>query len=163
MRYTNLRTHSLTHSQKFRNAPTCTPPSEYIAVKCIRIRIGYCTIGLHHEWALYSHINCSQPGTWPGFSSPTHHHIWHQSSPTCMCCTPRTQSSTRIPPDRQDKTVLCVSCLYVCRYVLDDCCERVQTSEFVSVTVLSCRESNSHRRSGRDRDQTRFVVSGVAA
>ena len=45
---------------------------------------------------------------------------------------------------RHDKTVLSVSCL-MCRCELDDCCERVQTSNFLSATVLSCRESSSHR------------------
>ena len=60
---------------------------------------------------------------------------------------------------RHDKTVLSVSRL-VCRCELDDCSERVQTSNFLSVTVLSCRESNSHRRSGRDADKT--VLSCMA-
>ena len=57
------------------------------------------------------------------------------------------------PLARQDKTVLSVSCL-VCWCELDDCFERAQTSNFRSATVLSCRESNSHRRSGRDTDKT---------
>ena len=51
-------------------------------------------------------------------------------------------------PARHDKTVLSASC------ELDDCSERVQTSNFLSTTVLCCRESNSHRRSGRDTDKT---------
>jgi len=55
---------------------------------------------------------------------------------------------------RHDKTVLSVSCL-VRRCELDDCSERVRTSNFLSATVLSCRESSSHRRSGRDTDKTR--------
>jgi len=38
---------------------------------------------------------------------------------------------------------------------LDHCSERVQTSNFLSATVLSCRESNSHRRRGCDTDRTR--------
>ena len=42
----------------------------------------------------------------------------------------------------------------VCRCELDDCSERVQTSNFLSATVLSCRKSNSYRRSGRDTDKT---------
>ena len=54
---------------------------------------------------------------------------------------------------RHDKTVLSVSCP-VCRCEFDDCSERVQTSNFLSATVLSCRESSSHRRSGRDTDKT---------
>ena len=53
---------------------------------------------------------------------------------------------------RQDETVLFVSCP-VCRCESD---ERVQTSYFLSATVLSCRESGSHRRSGRDTDKTVF-------
>ena len=60
---------------------------------------------------------------------------------------------------RHDKTVLSVSCP-VCRCELDDCSERVQTSNFLLATVLSCRESNSHRRSGRDTDET--VLSCLA-
>jgi len=60
---------------------------------------------------------------------------------------------------RHDKTVLSVSCL-VFRCELDDCSERVQTLNFLSATVLSCRESNSHRRGGRDTDKT--VLSCLA-
>jgi len=60
---------------------------------------------------------------------------------------------------RHDKTVLSVSCL-VCRCELDDCSERVQTLNFLSATVLSCRESNSQRRGGRDTDKT--VLSCLA-
>ena len=57
------------------------------------------------------------------------------------------------PPARPDKTVLSVSCLaWWCK--LDDCSERVQTLYFLSATVLSCRESNSHRRIGRDTKKT---------
>ena len=59
----------------------------------------------------------------------------------------------------RDKTVLSVSCL-VCRCELDDCSERVQTSNFLSATVSSCRGSNSHRRDGRDTDKT--VLSCLA-
>ena len=54
---------------------------------------------------------------------------------------------------RHDKTVLSVSCL-VCRCEFGDCSERVQTPYFLSATVLSCRESNSHRRSRRDKEKT---------
>ena len=60
---------------------------------------------------------------------------------------------------RDDKTVLSVSCLgggvnwtiaiNVFRLLI-----------FLSATVLSCRESNSHGRNGRDREHG-FVVSGV--
>ena len=57
------------------------------------------------------------------------------------------------PPARHDKTVLSVSCL-ACRCELDNCYWRVQTSNFLSATFLSCLESNSHRRSGRDTDKT---------
>jgi len=60
-------------------------------------------------------------------------------------------------PTRQ--SILSVSRL-VCRCELDDCSERVQTSHFLYETVLSCRESNSHRRSGRDTDKT--VLSCMA-
>ena len=58
--------------------------------------------------------------------------VWHSSRLNSHCHT------------RHDKTVLSGSCL-VCRCELDDCCERVQTSNFLSATVLSGRESNSHR------------------
>ena len=58
-----------------------------------------------------------------------------------------------------DKTVLSASRLE-CRFELEDCSERVQTSHFLSATVLSCRESNSHHRSGRDTDKT--VLSSLA-
>ena len=61
---------------------------------------------------------------------------------------------------RYDKTVLFMSCLLVCRCELGDCSECVQTSNFLSVTVLSCRECNSHSRSGRDTDKT--VLSCLA-
>ena len=54
------------------------------------------------------------------------------------------------PPARHDKTVLSVSRL-VFRRELDDCSERVHTSNFLSATVLSCRESNSHRQSETDK------------
>ena len=60
---------------------------------------------------------------------------------------------------RHDKTVLSVSCP-VWRCELDDCCERVQTSDFLSATALSCRECGSHSRSGRDTDKT--VLSCLA-
>ena len=50
------------------------------------------------------------------------------------------------PPAGRDKTVLSVSCL-VCQCEMDDCAKRVQTSSFLSATVFSRRESNSHRRS----------------
>jgi len=43
---------------------------------------------------------------------------------------------------------------------VSNCCQRVQTSNFLSATVLSCRESNSHRRSGRGTDKT--VLSCLA-
>jgi len=46
-----------------------------------------------------------------------------------------------------------LSCL-VCRCEVDDCSERVQTSNFLSATVLSCRQSNSHLRRGHDTDKT---------
>jgi len=62
------------------------------------------------------------------------------------------------PPARHDKTVLSVS-LLVCRCELDDCCERAQTLYFLSATVLSCREYNSHRRNGRDTDNTILLTS----
>jgi len=58
-----------------------------------------------------------------------------------------------------DTTVQSVSCLMY-RYELDDCSERVQTSNFLSATALSCRESNSHRRGRHDTDRT--VLSGLA-
>jgi len=59
------------------------------------------------------------------------------------------------PHTRHDKTVLSLSCR-VCRCGLDDWCERVQTSDSLSATVLSWRESNSHRRSG-GRERENFI------
>ena len=46
------------------------------------------------------------------------------------------------------------SCLFRVWCELDDCSERVQSSNVLSATVLSCRESNSQRRGGRDTDKT---------
>jgi len=43
---------------------------------------------------------------------------------------------------------------------VDNCCWCVQTSNFLSATILSRRESRSHRRSGRDGDRT--VLSCLA-
>ena len=63
------------------------------------------------------------------------------------------------PPARHNKTVLSLSCL-MCRCKLDECAKRVQSSSFLSATVLSCREYNSHRRTGRDTDKT--VLSCLA-
>ena len=63
------------------------------------------------------------------------------------------------PPDTT-RRVLSLSCL-LCRCELDDCSERVQTLDFLSAAIMSCcRESNSHRRSGRDTDKT--VLSCLA-
>ena len=65
------------------------------------------------------------------------------------------------PHTRHDKTVLSVSCR-VCRCELDDWCERVQTSDSLSATVLSWRESNSHRRSGgRERERILFANANI--
>ena len=55
------------------------------------------------------------------------------------------------PPHQTRQDGLFVSCL-VCR--CDHCTEHVHTLIFLSATVLSCRESNSRRRSGRDTDKT---------
>jgi len=60
---------------------------------------------------------------------------------------------------RHDKTVLSVSCL-AWRCELDNCYWRAQTSDFLSATVLSCRECTSHRR-GR-RNTRRTFLSGLA-
>jgi len=59
---------------------------------------------------------------------------------------------------RYDKTVVSVSCL-AWRCELDNCYWRVLTSNFLSATVLSCRESSSHRRGRQDADRT--VLSGL--
>jgi len=48
----------------------------------------------------------------------------------------------------------------VCRYELDRCSGRVQTSNFLSATVLSYRQSSSHRGSELDTDKT--VLSCLA-
>jgi len=60
---------------------------------------------------------------------------------------------------RHDKTVLSVSCL-AWRCELNNCYQRVQTSHFLSATVFSCRESNSHYRGRHDAD--RIVLLGLA-
>jgi len=62
-------------------------------------------------------------------------------------------SSAQFTPPHQTRQDGPVSCL-VCRCESDDRSERVRTSNSLSETVLSCRESNSHRRSGRDADKT---------
>ena len=59
---------------------------------------------------------------------------------------------------RHDKTVQSVSCL-VCRCELDNCSERVQTSSFLSATVLSCRESKFTLPKRTRHRQDIFVVS----
>ena len=51
---------------------------------------------------------------------------------------------------RHDKTVLSVSCL-VCRCESDDCSARVQTSAFLLVTVLSCRDGIHTTEAGATR------------
>ena len=48
----------------------------------------------------------------------------------------------------------------VCRCELDNFSERLQTSNFLSATVLSCRDSSSYRQSGRDTEKT--VLSCLA-
>jgi len=56
------------------------------------------------------------------------------------------------PPDKPKRSCLCR--VWCCLSELD-CSERVRTSNFLSPTVSSCRESNSHHhRSGRDTDKT---------
>ena len=60
---------------------------------------------------------------------------------------------------RRDKTVLSGSC----RCELDDCSGRVQTSDFLSATVLSCREPIQFTPPKRTRHrQDSFVVCAVA-
>ena len=51
---------------------------------------------------------------------------------------------------RQDGPVLFVSCL-VCRCESDDCSKRVQTSTFLLVTVLSCRDGIHTTEAGATR------------
>ena len=87
---------------------------------------------------------------------PTHRYTDHERATSVTTGRINAQFT---PPARHDKTVLSVSCL-VWRCELDDCSERVQTSNFLSTTVFSCRESSSHRRSRRDTDKT--VLSCVA-
>jgi len=84
-------------------------------------------------------------------------HSCRQSLSTDRVAKPRKANLHRHA--RHDKTVLSVSCL-AWRCELDHCSERVQTSNFLSATVLSCRESNSHRRRGCDTDRT--VLSCLA-
>jgi len=72
----------------------------------------------------------------------------------------RSANAQFTPPARHDNAVLSVSCL-VCRCEWDDCPKRDQTLDFLSATVLSCRESCSHRRSGRDTDKIVLWRGGV--
>ena len=72
---------------------------------------------------------------------PTH----SEAERTCRAVGP-----TQFTPPHQTRQDGPVSCL-VCRCESDD---RVRTSNSLLETVLSCRESNSHRRSGRDADKT---------
>jgi len=73
-----------------------------------------------------------------------------------------------LPPNQQHQSTesfyvnVCkrLSCLCRVWCELKDCSERVQTSNFLSATASSCRESNSHRRSGRDTLKT--VLSCLA-
>ena len=60
---------------------------------------------------------------------------------------------------RTDKTVQSVLCLAWCCEV-DSCHQRVQTSYFLSATVLSRQKSSSHRRDKHDTDS--IVLSGQA-
>ena len=82
-----------------------------------------------------------------------------RSSTTTDGCTPVTIMPSSHRHNRHNKTVQSVSSLW-----RDDVnwtiALIVQTSNFLSATVLSCRESNSHRRSGRDTDKT--VLSCLA-
>jgi len=100
------------------------------------------------------------------------------NSPLDKCVLRRSASGGRtVPPDTLRRTAYLSGCRAdsihtatpdttkqscLCRFwcELDDCSERVQTSNFLSATVLSCRESNSHRQSGRDTDKT--VLSCLA-
>ena len=66
--------------------------------------------------------------------------------------TPTLNAVQTITPDTT-QTVLSVSCL-VCWCELDDCCERVQTSSFLSATVPSCR-GNPVRTAEADATRTR--------
>ena len=86
--------------------------------------------------------------------NPLVHRTWKCTTLTCEVSKffYVTEDSHR-PPARQDKTVLSVWCL-VCRCELDDCSERVPTSNSPSATVSSYREFDSYHRSGRDADKT---------
>jgi len=64
----------------------------------------------------------------------------------------RADSVHTATPDTTKKSCLC--CVLLCLCVLDNCYLRVQTSNFPSATVLSCRESNSRRRGRHDTDRT---------
>jgi len=94
-----------------------------------------------------------RPAVAPAVPAPPRH------TPTLNALVGRSGRLSSHRHTRHDKTLLSASCL-VCRCELDDCSESVQTSNFLSATVLSCRKSNSHRRSGRDTDKT--VLSCLA-
>jgi len=47
----------------------------------------------------------------------TYMHVLYTTYPEFNTDTATEATAQFTPPDRQDKTVLCVSCLYVCRYM----------------------------------------------
>jgi len=60
-----------------------------------------------------------------------------------------------------DATRQCCLCRVWCAGV-DDCSERVHAADFQSAAVLSCRESSSHSRGGRDTGTARRCDCGLA-
>ena len=81
--------------------------------------------------------------------------------PCCAHCAGSVCNAQFTPPARHDKTVLSVSCL-LCRCELDDCSERVETSNFLSgdSVELSGIQFTPPTRTRHGQDS--FVVSGVA-
>jgi len=110
--------------------------------QCCPCRVRRCELSRPEKFVLCSAV---------ALRSPTH----SDAERTCRAVGP-----TQFPPPHQTrKTVLSVSCL-TCRCEFGDWSERVQTSNFLSATVFSCRESNS---SERDTDKTVLsCLAGVA-
>ena len=104
-----------------------------------------CLLSIESARQVRSASECDRRSHWQCLHHPTHSDAEHN----CPACVP-TQFTRH---NRHDKTIVSVSCR-VRRCELDNCSERVQTSNFLSATVLSCGESNSHHQNERNTDKT---------
>jgi len=76
---------------------------------------------------------------------------------TCLAVGP-----TYFTPPHQTRQNSPVCVVSARRGGVNYCYIRAQIANFLSATVFSCRESNSHRRSGRDTDTDKTVLSFLA-